>query len=82
MNLETAKAKARAEIKALGYSREEQLNMERGMLILADILEGEDWKGGAGSIGAESAKWKATSKPPEIFILLRGYKLPSIHNWT
>lgn len=42
MNLETAKAKARAEIKALGYSREEQLNMERGMLILADYLEGED----------------------------------------
>lgn len=42
MNLETAKAKARDEIKSLGYSREESLNMERGMLILAEILEGED----------------------------------------
>ncbi len=37
--LEMAKNEARAQIKALATSQQERLAMERGMVILADILE-------------------------------------------
>lgn len=41
MNIEYAKEQAREQIKALANSEEEKLAMERGMVILADLLEEE-----------------------------------------
>ena len=42
MELEEAKEKARKTIEKLSYTEEEKLTMTRGMILLADILEG-DW---------------------------------------
>ena len=39
--LERAKEEARAQIAALAETNEEKLAMERGMIILADLLEEE-----------------------------------------
>lgn len=41
MNLDDAKSRARAYIKELALDEEEQIAMERGMLILEDAINGD-----------------------------------------